>query len=152
MVMAWCPNCQAEGGKGKTHDKFAHLPGGGRFLRALQPVVRRGQEAVPLGGLRSVLSGRQKGEGEGRRRRGGRVGREEEGRGEPPAPTVRGRTVTSYAIDMHHQLGELNETRRVWGEGTRRTQRAFDFDSWYSATVPERKEGGEISRRGQTRS
>ncbi len=38
------------------------------------------------------------------------------------------RTVTSYARDMHHQLGELNVTRRVWGEGTRRTQRAVDFD------------------------
>jgi hypothetical protein len=55
------------------------------------------------------------------------------------APTVRGRTVTSYAIDMHHQLGELNVTRRVWGEGTRRTHRAFDFDSWYSCARDQEK-------------
>ncbi len=31
--MAWCPNCKAAGGKGKTHDKFAHQGGGvcGRY-------------------------------------------------------------------------------------------------------------------------
>ncbi len=36
------------------------------------------------------------------------MGRGEGGREDPPPPR------TSYAIDMHHQLGELNVMRRVW--------------------------------------
>jgi hypothetical protein len=101
-------------------------------LRWIGHLARRQEDYLPRQMLFAYRLGTGAVEGEGRGRRGGRVGREEEGRGDPPAPTVRGRTVTSYAIDMHHQLGELNVTRRVWGEGTRRTQRAFDFDSWYS--------------------
>jgi hypothetical protein len=39
-VMAWCPNCQTEGGKGKSHNQFAHL-GGGYCGRYSLPLAKR---------------------------------------------------------------------------------------------------------------
>jgi hypothetical protein len=63
---------------------------------------------------------------------GGEEGGENEGwggeAGEGGIPHLkRGLTVTSSAVDMHHQLGELNLARWVLGEGTQasRKQRAF---------------------------
>ncbi len=38
-VMAWCPNCEVKGGKGKSHNQFAHLGGGlcGRYSLSAPP-------------------------------------------------------------------------------------------------------------------
>jgi hypothetical protein len=69
--MAWCPNCGAEGGKGKSHNQFTHLGGGycGRFSLPFDKAKER------LGVGLTVRTGRLGIGGGGRMARSGAVDR-----------------------------------------------------------------------------